>query len=144
MSDYKNTLRTGDQVWDVIRKRRGVVDAQPREKSVLIAVILDGNTAPKSIYVGDLRYIEPGKKPEEHEDVPPIEGDLPPAPESYRQAKEPREPRAPRAPAVQDSPTKHLEDRRAAIKVEMDAMTKRATELRAEDEKLEKAIAVLK
>ncbi len=141
MSEYKNTLRTGDQVWDVVRKRRGVVDAQPREKSVLIAVILDGNTAPKSIYVGDLRYIVPGGASEE---TPPIEGALPPAPESYRQVKAPRAPRAVRAPAVADSPTKHLEDRRAAIAAEMDTMTKRATELRAEDEKLEKAIAVLK
>lgn len=144
MSAYKNTLRTGDQVWDIERKRRGLVSAQPREKSVMIAIIYDGITTPKPVYVGDLRYIEPGKKPEEHELVPPIEGDLPTRPETSQPPRPPRQPSHPVIRLVPVTPLESMENRRATIKERRDSIQKEFVDLGKEDERLEQAIKVLR
>ncbi len=141
MSAFKNTLRSGDQVFDVARKRRGIVHAQPREKSVMISIIFDETTTPKPTYVGDLRWIPTGEK--EPENDPPIEGELPPRPET---AQVPRPPKPARVwvGASENSAVNQLAERRLAIAGELDSMTKRATVLRTEDDKLARAIEVLK
>lgn len=146
MSDYKNTLRTGDQVLDVSTNRRGVVHAQPREKSVMISVIYDGTTTPRPLYVGDLRYIVDGKPEEEA----PIEGPLPMRPETAQPPRQPRgtslhEPRQQMLhPRDLMTPLMVLEEREAQIKQEMSGLEERFKVLRAESERNLKAIAVLK
>jgi len=157
MSAFKNTLRSGDQVFDIARQRRGIVSAQPRERSVMIAVIFDETTTPKPTYVGDLRFVVPGNGGK-HEEDPPIEGTLPPRPETAQVPKPPRalknfteqgisyhEPRQQLIhPRDLMTPLMVLEEREGQIKKEMGALEERFKILRAESERNLKAIDVLK
>jgi hypothetical protein len=142
MSAFKNTLKSGDQVFDIARKRRGIVHAQPREKSVMISVIFDETTTPKPTYVGDLQFVVPGNGGK-HEDDPPIEGELPPRPETA-QVPRPTRPVPGFSGSSSNSAINQLAERRVAIAHELDSMNGRAKELRAEDDKLARAIEVLK
>lgn len=151
MSAFKNTLRSGDQVFDIARQRRGIVSAQPRERSVMISVIFDETTTPKPTYVGDLRFVVPGNGGK-HEDDPPIEGTLPPRPET---AQVPRPPR-PEGMSIHEPRQQHLhprdfftplmvlEEREEQIKKEMAGLEERFKILRAESERNLKAIDILK
>jgi hypothetical protein len=132
---YKNTLRAGDKVWDVLRQRRGLVANNPRESSTGISVILDGNEAPTSIYVGNLRFIPPGNT-NVHEDVPPIEGELPPVGQTA-------------APAVRVTKVAHgdpvelLRSQKAANEAEIKSLEAKFSELRAHNNKIDAALEAL-
>lgn len=75
MTEFNNNLRTGDQVFHVGRKQRGIVDRDPSPKSRETRVIFDGMVNAKRADVMDLRLIVNGE-PEEH---PPIDGEPPAA-----------------------------------------------------------------
>lgn len=140
---FKNNLVMPNQVFDIVTRRRGIVATTPREGNRRTAVIFDGTSTPKYVDVMELRFIPPnaGGAPE---DVPPIDGDPPPLPETHRARKvsEPKEPRKWSGSST-STPVQQLAERRVEIKTEIENMTKRATDLRSEDERLEKAIAVL-
>lgn len=131
---FKNTLRTGDQVFDVKAKRRAVVYAQPRESSRNVSVMYDGTASSRYVDVMDLRFIPPGQK--EPEEVPPIEGEPPALVEK---------PAKPEAPAPKPSgPLQALEAALAKNKAEMVEHEMRFLALRGENDRIEKAIEALK
>lgn len=131
---YHNNLRTGDQVWNVETKRRGLVGQQPRESSRMTAVIYDGTTTARYTDVAVLRLMVDGKIAE---DVPPIDGDLPPLPENHRPPRS-------SATVVSSGPIRPLEERLAANKAELAKLEKAHAEIRAENERIDQAIKVLK
>ena len=73
MTEFHNNLRTGDQVFHVARKQRGIVDRDPSPKGRETRVIFDGMVNAKRADVLDLRLIVNGV-PEEH---PPVDGEAP-------------------------------------------------------------------
>jgi hypothetical protein len=88
---FTNNLRKGDPVLDKHSNRKGVVQMDPRATSLRVAVLFEGNTAQRYVPVGDLRLLN-AKGGEPIEDVPPVDGELPPA-----ATQEPRTPTLPRA-----------------------------------------------
>lgn len=70
MTEFKNNLRTGDQVLDTVKGRRALVDRTPREKSRGVSLTYDGTASSRYADVMELRLIVNGE-PEEH---PPVDG----------------------------------------------------------------------
>jgi hypothetical protein len=76
---HRNTLQKGDWVLHKPTGRKGQVQMNPRSNSLKIAVILEGRTSQSYLFVGDLRFLDPETR-QPVEDIPPVNGDLPPAP----------------------------------------------------------------
>lgn len=132
---FNNNLLKDDVVFDVVRQRRGVVAMTPRqpEKAVTVAVIFDGTDTFRYIHVGQLRFWPPGEK--QYENVPPIDGELPVGGQAI--ALKPR-------PVFAVSALDAALERREQIKREMSHLEEEFRRLRVEDERLIKAIEVLK
>lgn len=137
MSDFKNTLRVGDQVFDVELARRGVVSVTS-EKKRFTKVIFDGLTNAKSRDVLGLRFIIPGGKAE---DDAPFTGELPPLDSP---APVPRQPSYPAVQLVAVTPLESLEAKLAANNTRRDVIQKEYVALGHENGRIENAIAALK
>ena len=130
---YHNNLRQGDLVLEVDSGRRGVVDKTPRETGRRVCVLLTGTTVGRYFDVRKLRFIPPGSQVAE--DVPPIDGELPPeAPAPQVQVRR----------VEKNDPVEMLEARRREIAEERKRLENQFSRLREEDAKLERAVAVLK
>lgn len=143
MTVFCNNLRKGDAVFDTKSRLRGIVARTPRSANRRTSVRLSGKQ-PAYLDVMDLRFIPPGEtKPE---DVPPVDGDAPPL-----DAPKVRAARVALGPSIQLSPSIEFED--PGLHALKDEWKRNAEEiaqiearfkvLRAKNERLDKAIAVL-
>lgn len=125
---FKNLLTQNDRVLHVPSKRQGKVTTTPRESSRRAAILFDGSgVSAKYIDVMDLRLLV-NNVPEE---VPPIEGTPP---------EEVAEPTV----AVRGSALDVVTRERDANVAEMETMTLRFRVLKTANERLDRAIIVLK
>lgn len=131
---FRNNLEQNDRVFDTVSKRQGKVKWTPRSESQRrTSVVFDGQQAPQYLDVMQLRLITDGHTPES---VPPVDGD-PPAETPVRPER--------RTAAVATGPTvlDTLRAQRDQNVTEMTALEKRFRGIKAENERIEKAIAVL-
>lgn len=68
---YQNNLALNDRVFDTESKRQGKVARMPRETSRSVSVLFDGTTNPRYLDIMQLRLMPDGRTPE---DVPPCDG----------------------------------------------------------------------
>ena len=131
-SPYRNLLRLNDRVYDTATKRQGKVANNPRETSVTVAVQYDGNNSPTALHISRLRAMPDGKTPE---DVAPHDGEIPlrDTPVTFKT----------KAPAPEINALDILRTSRQRNTDEMATLEKRFKTLKADNEKLDRAIEVL-
>lgn len=136
---FCNNLKKGDRVLVAgTDKRVGTVARNPGESKRLTHVLFTGYERAKGIDVMDLRFIPPGS--DAAEDVPPIDGE-PPANPLKTVWEQPRI--SGPAAVVEESFVDQLRRKVEAGNAEIEAMNARAREIRAENDRLERAIAAL-
>ena len=131
---FCNNLKKGDPVLDTITNRPAKVARTPQsEQQRMVALIYQGTTSPRYADVMQLRLIVEGKAEAE----PPVTGEPPPvAPKEIHSSGQVYRP-------TSTDPLEMLRERRASNIAEIDAMTKRATELRHEVNRIDNAILAL-
>lgn len=129
---FCNNLAKNDRVFDTVSKKHGTVFRQVNEDSRSVCVLFDGNSTSKYVDVMRLRIVLNGKVAE---DVPPIDGE-PPLPDGDAVAA----PKPRRASTALES----LIDQRTANIAELANINLRFTALKAENEKIDRAIDILK
>jgi hypothetical protein len=126
---FCNNLKKNDRVLDTVSERQGKVARKLRSDGHrLTPVILDGTKTARYLDVAQLRFMVGGTP----EDVAPFDGDLPPIREEAQVAR----------PEFKDSVAALVAERDANAE-EMKGIEKRFKELRAKNDRLERAIAVL-
>lgn len=128
---YRNNLQKNDRVFDTVSKRQAKVDKDPRETSRMVSIVYDGIHTPKYVDIRQLRLMPDGRTPET---VPPCDGD-PDEPEEKQPTVRPTA-----TPLGLLESAKGERQRNAA---EMQGLETRFKFLKAANEKLDRAIAVL-
>ena len=126
---FHNNLEKNDRVFDTESKRQAKVARTPRGKARLTAITYDGTTTPRYVDVMQLRLMPDGRTPE---DCPPIEGT---PPEKFDGAD-------PDSGSEPDALTS-LRAELAKNNAEMSGMNARFKTLREQNDRIEKAIAIL-
>lgn len=130
---FANNLRCLDRVMDIVSKRHGKVAIQPRESTRMTKVIFDGRSSGQYVDVMNLRLVLDGKVAE---DVPPIDGEPPGLPAKVFAGS--------RTPAPSSSSALDLlKAKREQNAHAMTALNGQFSELKAENEKIDRAIAAL-
>ncbi len=131
---FSNNLKKDDRVFDTGSKRQGRVPRDPQsEKQRMTPVIFDGRTSVQYVDVMQLRLVVDGRQ---IEDNPPIDG-IPPELHSRTAAP------AAAAPAKEPDAVTMLREVKGKIAAEISAIEKRFKELKAEEERIDKALAAL-
>lgn len=132
---FSNNLQKNDRVLDTVSGRQGKVKWTPRAPAQRrTAILIDGRSVHQYLDVMQLRLIVDGKTPEE---TPPVDGTPPEEPM--------RRPAGAAGPtdAVTASALETLRVERARNANEMSEIEQRFRTLKAANEKLDRAIAVL-
>jgi hypothetical protein len=134
---YRNNLQKNDRVFHVPTKRQAKVDKDPRETSRMVSIVFDGIHTPKYVDIREVRLMPDGRTPE---NVPPCDGD-PNEDGGVGLATTPKI-------RVQGTATpmgllESAKGERARNATEMQVLETRFKHLKAANEKLDRAIAVL-
>lgn len=132
---FHNTLQVGDAVLDTTSGKRGTVDRMPR--GYRTAVVFEGRNTPVYMDVRVLRFIPPNANPPgTPEDVAPFDGEFPAEAVTVPVGHD-------IPPFITDSALDVLKGERDRQKAEMEEIQKRFLVLKAQTEKMDRAIAVL-
>lgn len=140
MTAYRNNLQRGDEVLEVLSRRRGTVANTPRETSPTAAVTFSGLKSPQPVLVKNLRLFVNGKP----EDEPPCDGEAPAvilAPD--RPARPAVDPAGAPSGQRESKAVISLKAQRDANLAEIASIEKRFKVLKAENEKLDRAVEIM-
>lgn len=129
---FSNNLDLNNRVLHVPSGKQGKVAVQPRDRTRMTKIIFDGRSSGQYVDVMDLRLILDGKVAE---DVPPVDGEPPEKPGPNTRAPAPAGP--------QGSALELLRIKRGQNAHAMQALEQQFREIKAENEKIDKAIAAL-
>lgn len=134
LTPFCNNLKAGDRVMDVKSKRQAKVQRTPQDDtSRMTCIIYEGTTTGRYVDVMDLRLILNGRI----EEVPPIDGEAPPLNSIKSKVRVTSDFGRP------TDPLSMLKAQKQAHAEEIKTMEDRCRTIRAEDERLDRAIAAL-